>query len=203
MHVVRRGRKAPILLVCDHASNAVPIALDRLGISQKSLQSHIAYDIGAARVAGRLSQILDAPLIFAGYSRLVIDLNRPLRNPESILEKSDGVIIPGNQNLNDAEKGRRINTIFRPYHKAVGRCLNNLWKSGRPPVLLSIHSFSPFFGKTPRPWDVGVLWNHDTRIALPLIELLEAKGATTSRILDEIRLTPSIYMRAPRDWLIA
>ena len=38
------------------------------------------------------------------------------------------------------------------------------------------HSFSPDFGGYPRPWDIGILWNRDPRIASPLIEVLSAKG---------------------------
>ena len=28
----------------------------------------------------------------------------------------------------------------------------------------------------PRPWDIGVLWNRDPRIAAPLIDMLAARG---------------------------
>ena len=38
----------PILLVCDHASRAVPRALGSLGLDDAVLSRHIAWDIGAA-----------------------------------------------------------------------------------------------------------------------------------------------------------
>ncbi|MBT7942610.1 MAG: N-formylglutamate amidohydrolase, partial [Alphaproteobacteria bacterium] len=59
---------------------------------------------------------------------------------------------------------------------AIHEALAHLWRRGTPPALFSIHSFSPDFGDDHRPWDVGVLWNRDPRIAVPLIEKLSALG---------------------------
>jgi predicted N-formylglutamate amidohydrolase len=84
------------LLVCDHAANRVPRQLGSLGLDAAQLADHIAWDPGAAVVARRLSAHLDAPLVLSGYSRLVIDCNRPLGHPQSIAEQSAGVPIPGN-----------------------------------------------------------------------------------------------------------
>jgi predicted N-formylglutamate amidohydrolase len=131
-------------LVCDHASNAVPRALDKLGLGPELLTQHIAWDPGAAEVARGLSARLDAPLVLGGYSRLVVDLNRPLRSPESMPEQSAGVVIPGNLNLTGQARAARVAALFVPYHQAVGRLLDAL--ADRQPLLLSIHSFSPELG---------------------------------------------------------
>ena len=114
--------------------------------------------------------------MLAGYSRLVIDVDRPIGHPESIVEEIDGTPIPGNAGLDEADKRRRIRELFEPYHDAVNRALARLWERGTPPALFSVHSFSPGYGGTPRPWDIGVLWNRDPRIAVPLMEKLEALG---------------------------
>lgn len=127
-------------------------------------------------MARLLSERLDAPLVLAGYSRLVLDLNRPVGHPESIPEVSDDVAIPANQGLDEAAKRCRITDLFEPYHDAVNRALARLWERGPAPALFSVHSFSPGYGPTPRPWDIGVLWNRDPRIAVPLMERLEALG---------------------------
>lgn len=174
--VVNRDAATPLLLVCDHASRAVPARLGDLGLDAAAFERHIAYDIGAAGVARGLSDALDAPLVLAGFSRLVIDLNRPPGHPQSIMEVSDATPIPANQDLDDAAKRRRVRELFEPYHDAVNRALARIWDTGTVPALFSVHSFSPGFGGQPRPWDVGVLWNHDPRIAVPLMELLEAEG---------------------------
>ena len=174
--VINRDGKTPLLLVCDHASQEVPKVLDKLGMSDDALERHIAYDIGAAEVSRRLSAMLDAPCVLAGYSRLLIDLNRPPGHPQSIMETSDNTEIPGNFTLSDDAKRQRIRELFEPYHDAVNRALARIWKNGAAPALFSVHSFSPGFGDQPRPWDVGVLWNHDPRIAVPLMEILEDQG---------------------------
>ena len=51
--VVNRDGVAELLLVCDHASNAVPKSLNRLGLADDAFEDHIAYDIGAGGVARR------------------------------------------------------------------------------------------------------------------------------------------------------
>jgi len=174
--IINRDGTAPLLLVCDHASRVVPERLGRLGLDDAVFERHIAYDIGAAQVSRHLSEHLDAPLVLAGFSRLVIDLNRPLGHPDSIVEESDDTPVPGNQGLNETAKRQRIRELFEPYHDAVNRALARIWERGKPPAIFSVHSFSPGYGEKPRPWDIGVLWNRDPRIAVPLMEKLEARG---------------------------
>jgi len=174
--VVNREAETPLLLVCDHASRRVPAVLGDLGLGPDAFERHIAYDIGAAGVARKLSDSLSAPLVLAGFSRLVIDLNRPPGHPQSIMEVSDTTPIPGNRGLDEEDKRHRVRELFEPYHDAVNRVLARIWDTGTVPALFSVHSFSPGFGGQPRPWDVGVLWNHDPRIAVPLMELLETEG---------------------------
>lgn len=171
--VVNRDGGAHILLVCDHASNKAPSALGSLGLGEDTFERHIAYDIGAAAVTRGLADRLDAQAVLAGYSRLVIDVNRPPGHPDSIVPENDGIPVPGNKNIDAEGRRARVREVFEPYHDAVNRALARLWDRGPSPALLSIHSFSPRFGGKPRPWDVGVLWNRDPRIALPLMEHLE------------------------------
>jgi predicted N-formylglutamate amidohydrolase len=174
--IVNRAGQTPLQLVCDHASRVVPVALGKLGLDDSHFDRHIAYDIGAAEVTRWLADALDAPAVLAGYSRLVIDLNRPPGHPESIPEISDGTEIPGNRNLNEAAQRERVTTLFEPYHDVIHESIAELWRRGGAPPLFSVHSFSPRYGRTVRPWDVGVLWNRDPRLAQPLIEKLTARG---------------------------
>ncbi|MEY4763309.1 MAG: hypothetical protein RLZZ200_3166, partial [Pseudomonadota bacterium] len=96
-----------VFLACDHASRSIPRALGTLGLGDAELSQHIAWDIGAAGVARRLSALLDAPLILQNWSRLVIDCNRPPRVADSVPAKSGGIEIPGNTAIDDAERSRR------------------------------------------------------------------------------------------------
>jgi predicted N-formylglutamate amidohydrolase len=159
-----------MVLVCDHASNRIPRALRDLGLGPEQLARHIAWDPGAAAVARGLCARLDAPLILAGWSRLVIDLNRPLASPESIPEVSDDVRVPGNLGLTAAARALRVSALFDPYHRAVAALLDA--RASKPMLLLSIHSFTPVLGDEARPWHAGIACGADRRLADPLIRAL-------------------------------
>jgi len=171
--------RAALLLVCDHASRAVPRAMRSLGLDESSLSRHIAWDIGAEELTRSLSARFDAPAVIAGYSRLIIDNNRALEDPTSIVSVSDGVAIPANADVDARERARRVSTFFEPYHAAVAGRLADFRQRGVVPAFLSIHSFTPVMNDTPRPWHVGVLWDRDPRIAVPLLERLAATGEVT------------------------
>jgi predicted N-formylglutamate amidohydrolase len=170
--IANAGGASPLVLICDHASNRVPRALHHLGLAPAPLREHIAWDIGAADVARRLARRFDAPLALTNYSRLVIDCNRALGDPTSIPAESDGIAVPGNRGLSQGERLQRAETLFKPYHDAVARLLAQKAERGPPPAVVSIHSFTPVFQRTRRPWHVGVLWNEDRRLAIPLMETL-------------------------------
>jgi predicted N-formylglutamate amidohydrolase len=163
VEIVNAGGRSNAVLVCDHASHRVPERLGTLGLDPLVLAEHISWDRGAADVARRLSAHLDAPLVLSGYSRLVIDCNRPLCNAQSIAERSTGVFIPGNRALPPEDRVIRINALFRPYHDAIRRLLDS--RSHRPTVLLSIHSFTPVLTGQRRPWHIGVSHWRDRRLA--------------------------------------
>ena len=175
--LVRDGGSAAAVLICDHASAAVPASLRCLGLPDCELLRHIGWDIGAAAVARGLADRLDAPALLAGYSRLVIDLNRPPGDPTSIPAVSDGTAIPANRDLSDTAVQARIDDLFWPYHHAVTEAIGRQWRhSGKPPVLIAVHSFTPEMNGFRRPWHIGILWNHDPRLAVPLIRRLRARG---------------------------
>ena len=162
----------PILLVCDHASRAIPAAMNNLGLDEDALGRHIAYDIGAAALTRLLAERLDAPAVLAGYSRLLLDCNRQPGDPQSIMEASDGTVIPGNRDLTLAEREARAQCFHWPYHHAIDKAFARLRLIGPEPLLFSVHTFTPSLGGKDRFWDLGVLWNRDPRIAVPLIDLL-------------------------------
>jgi predicted N-formylglutamate amidohydrolase len=172
--VVNADGAGSAVLVCDHASNRIPRRLGALGLSSVELADHIAWDPGAADVAWRLSHRLDAPLVLSGYSRLVIDCNRPLDSRESITERSAGLSVPGNRALTAGDRATRINGLFRPYHEAIARLLDR--RAGRPTLLLSIHSFTPELAGRRRPWDIAVSYGRDRRLAALMLKALEADG---------------------------
>jgi predicted N-formylglutamate amidohydrolase len=168
--------RARTLVVCDHASRLIPAALGNLGLDELALGRHIASDIGAGEVAEQLAERLDAPAVLASYSRLVVDCNRGLNDPTSILAISDGEFIPGNQGLSDADKAERARAFFHPYHDAIRRRLESFERRGIVPAFIAVHSFTPIFKEFHRPWQIGILWDKDPRIPVPLLEMLRARG---------------------------
>jgi predicted N-formylglutamate amidohydrolase len=48
--------------------------------------------------------------------------------------------------------------------------------AGKPPALVSIHSFTPVWRGQPRPWAAAALWDCDDRLAAPFIARLRAQG---------------------------
>ncbi len=175
---INPGLPSPFFLVCDHASNHVPAELDSLGLLPEQLELHIAYDIGAAAMTRRLAELLHAPAVLAGFSRLVIDANRVTDHETSIVAVSDGVEVPGNRHLGEAERRRRIARYFEPYHQAVARGLKAALARGERPIFVSLHSFTAVMQGFQRPWQVGILWDRDDSLAAPLIRALAARGLT-------------------------
>lgn len=165
----------PLLIISDHAGRRVPEKLGNLGLDMKHFEEHIAYDIGAGAITRCLADRLDVRAVIAGYSRLVIDLNRQPGDPDSSPAISDNIPVPGNADISDIEAAARIDELYTPYHAAIDREIAALWKlHGVPPVLFSIHSFTPSMNGKDRFWDIGVLWNKDSRMAEPLIKNLSA-----------------------------
>jgi len=174
--IINPDGTAQTLLICDHASRRIPISLGDMGLPTEEFNRHIAYDIGAEAITRILSKSLDAVAVIAGYSRLVLDVNRPPGHPESIPEVSDGTRVPANQELSEAEMDRRVCALHDPYHEGVSHALGHLWNRGGAPALFSVHSFTPDYADEDRPWDVGVLWKHDPRLAVPIMEKFRARG---------------------------
>ncbi len=154
-----------LLFLCDHAAKALPPAYGTLGLEAGLFATHIASDIGAADVTRALSDAFGAPAILARWSRLLIDLNRGEDDPTLVMKLSDGSIIPGNARIDAAEIARRIAAFHAPYHAAIAAALDAM----QVPVLVSIHSFTPVWKGWQRPWEIGVLWDRDGRLARPLI----------------------------------
>lgn len=170
------GATAPILLVCDHASKRVPPSLGGLGLSAQELTRHIGWDIGAAAVTRELAKLLGATAVLSGVSRLVIDCNRPIGDETSVPSVSDGVRIPGNQALDASAVAARAAAWFHPYHDAIGRQIERLERRAPVAALIAVHSFTPVMEGRARPWPVGVLWNRDPRLPVPVIEGLRGQG---------------------------
>lgn len=164
-----------LLVIADHATNLLPPAYGDLGLDPSAFQRHIAYDIGVEPLTRRLCAALGAPGVISRFSRLLIDPNRGEDDPTLIMKISDGAIIPRNYPMSAEEAAFRLDHFHRPYHDAVAGAIASIENAtGRAPLVISLHSFTPVWKSTPRPWHAGILWDSDARAARPLIEALSA-----------------------------
>lgn len=171
------GGSSPFLILGDHAGNAIPRRLGTLGLSTEDRVRHIAWDIGVRALGELLARALDAVFLHQHYSRLVIDCNRAPLSAEAIPSVSDGSRVPGNEGLSDDERAGRIRDIHAPYQDRIAAELTSRRQSGRPTILVALHSFTPIMAGNIRPWHAGVLYSGgDAGFATTLLGTLQREA---------------------------
>lgn len=164
-------------LVCEHASRFIPSSLNGLGLSDEAAHSHAAWDIGALELSVELMGALDAPLVHSRISRLVYDCNRPPSAPDAIPAKSERFDIPGNDALSDAQRVARITEVYDPFRNLLSQSLDT---RSTPPVMITIHSFTPIYRGQPRTVELGILHDTDDRAAQLLLKAAQGSGLKTA-----------------------
>jgi predicted N-formylglutamate amidohydrolase len=180
--VINPNALSPLLITGDHAGNAIPARMNGLGLPPSEIERHIAWDIGVGGVARKLADKMNATAVLAAYSRLLIDPNRPLGDPESVPTVSDGTVIPANAALSDSDVKTRANAFYWPYHRITDEHIGRLRRAGKIPSLIALHTFAPALGKDggePRPWHAGILYSRDERLPRPLMEALKKEDGVT------------------------
>ncbi len=196
--VVNEHGASPYVLLCEHASNHIPDEYGRLGLDEADLGRHIAWDIGAAGTARHLAGLLDAPLYLSGFSRLLIDCNRPEGVPSSIPTVSEDTEIPGNRNLSQQERDRRAGAFFHPFRDAVAAALDRRQAEGRPTKVIGIHSFTPIFLAVSRRWQAGILYGSAAGFARSLIANLHAQTGLEIGDNEPYRVSKDTDYTVPR-----
>jgi len=175
--VYNRAGRGSVLLICEHASNFIPSGYDGLGLDASDLLRHIAWDIGALGLAQNLARLLDAPLVHATYSRLLLDLNRPVDAADSIVRSSEDIAIPGNAAVSASECGYRRQRIYEPFHAELDALIDERLRCGVAAAVISIHSFTPRYHGIERPWHAGVISHADRELAEVLLQALSSEAA--------------------------
>jgi len=170
-----------VVLVCEHASKTMPKALGTLGLDEIKLASHIAWDIGAQRVAEMLSDRLDASLVSQRFSRLAYDCNRPPEADGAYPERSEIYDVPGNVGLSVSDKARRADALYYPFHQAIDALIDARLAQGRSVVLVTVHSFTPVYFGTRRDGHLGILHDDDSRLADAMLDAAAATLEGVSR----------------------
>ena len=176
VEVVRPAGTSPFFLTCEHGGRALPARLGTVGLADSDLERHIAWDIGAAGVARGLSARLDATLVLQRYSRLVVDCNRAPGAVDFVIEVSEDTVIPGNRGLSAAAVEARAAEIFHPYHDRIHDLLEARIAANRLTVAVSVHTCTPVYLGVHRPWHIGVMYEHDDRLAGQMLALLREEG---------------------------
>ncbi len=165
--VLRVDAASDLVLVCEHASPAVPARLGSLGLSEEDRLSHAAWDPGALAVARALSDRLDAVLVASGVSRLVYDCNRPPEAPDAMPAQSERIAVPGNAGLAAADRADRVRLYYEPFRQALARQV----AARAAPVIVTLHSFTPVFHGRRRSVQIGILHDSDARLADAMLDL--------------------------------
>jgi predicted N-formylglutamate amidohydrolase len=172
--IIEGNYEQGMILLADHAMNLVPLQYANLGLPQTAFERHIGHDIGVEYLTRNLAAQLGVPAVMSRFSRLLIDPNRGEDDPTLIMKISDGAIIPGNHPFSEVERQSRLDQYHRPYHNAVSAMIDKVAKAtGRAPLVISLHSFTPLWKNFVRPWHAAVLWDTDERAVRPLIDALE------------------------------
>lgn len=171
----------PVVLACEHASNAMPAAYDWLGLPPEARTAHIAWDPGALGVSRRLSERLDAPLVHQRASRLLYDCNRPPEAESAMPATSEVYAIPGNAELDEAERARRVARFYEPWRRTLAGVLGERRARLAPTALVTIHSFTPVYRGVPRSVEIGILHDADARLADALLAACAAAGGYDTR----------------------
>jgi len=165
VETINANGASPVVLVCEHASNRIPVTLNDLGLTAAQRETHIAWDLGARALARSLSKGLDAPLVAARFSRLVYDCNRPPGVASAMPSDTEVCVVPGNEKLSDDERQNRTQALYEPFHLALANTIAERCSQAHRVVLVTIHSFTPeFYGKH-RDVEVGFLHGSDARLA--------------------------------------
>lgn len=171
--LIEGDRSLGLVIIADHAGRALPDEYGSLGLPAHEFERHIAYDIGIERLTRSLAARTGAPAVMANFSRLLIDPNRGEDDPTLIRQLYDGTVISSNYPMSEEERTRRLDLFYRPYHDAVGSLTASVAETtGKAPFILSLHSFTPVLQGRPRPWHVGILWDLDDRVPVPMMEAL-------------------------------
>ena len=198
VRVSNRDGAGPYLLVCDHASNFIPTRFGTLGLENSELSRHIAWDPGALPVIRRMADALDATLVESGVSRLVIDCNRPLDAPDLISPVSETTVVPGNENLTDAQRQERIALSWQPFHDTIEEVVAERLVKGMETRLVSVHSFTPVYKVVSRPWHIGIIHDEDDSLAAPMIKGLQAVDGITVGVNEPYSPADRVYFTLER-----
>jgi len=164
------------VLLCEHANNCLPEPWEWSAEDQWLRETHWAYDIGAADFVRQMCQLSGAAAVLSGFSRLLIDPNRPLGSESLIRRRAEGRLIHMNEHVTNEELERRVQKSWAPYHAAASELLRRCPGS----MVVGLHSFTPVYEGEHRDLEVGVLFDKEAALASDVAGRLERFGLKVS-----------------------
>lgn len=139
------------IVTCEHGGNRIPDAYARHFAGRNALlESHEGFDAGALLMGKELAKRLDAPYVSATTSRLLVDLNRSLDQPDL---HADFIAAQPKEILT-----RIVERYYRPYRDQVEDWVMATVSAGHRVIHISSHSFTPVFHGQERNADLGLLY---------------------------------------------
>lgn len=170
--VVRTSGHAGVFVTCEHASQRLPEPWRWSERDRRLVDTHWAYDLGAADLAREYAEAIGATAVLARFSRLLADPNRPEDSPTLFRQIAEGLPVELNASIDAAEREIRLDGYYRPFHEAVDREV----AASSAPVLLAMHTFTPLYEGTRRELEVGVLFDEEEALAMELIVAFRRAG---------------------------
>ena len=196
VEIIPASTPSPVLLVCDHAGDRIPLKLQEHSLPPEDMARHIAVDINAELVARVIAAEMNSTLVIQRYSRLVVDVNRPESSSELMPKISDETLIPFNQNVSASERKARLDQIYFPYHNRIHELLNE--RRNSPSALVAIHSFTPQLSNgNIRDWHIDLM----SRTSMDFVHSLQNKIQTASPKLN-VGISQIFQMHDKRDYTL-
>lgn len=171
----------PWIVTAEHASPTLPLPLAPADAGW--LQTHWGWDPGVAAIAQALVPALPAAAVLATFSRLWIDANREPSDPFAARRVVEDHPLSWNAGLDAVGHAARVAGWHAPYHAAIDATIvaaKQARPDDRPPWLLSLHSFTPSLGASPRWMEFGVLFDRYDGLAMGLATALRDEGAVVA-----------------------
>jgi predicted N-formylglutamate amidohydrolase len=143
-----------LVLTCEHAGNVVPERYRALfvGMVQHLLPTHRGWDPGALLLAREMAARFHAPLYFEETTRLLVDLNRSVGNPELHSEAT--------RHLSLRERREILDAYYHPHRRRVAAAIDELVSTSDERIVhIASHSFTPELHGHVRTADVGLLYD--------------------------------------------
>ena len=141
-----------LVLTCEHAGNVVPDRYAPLFIGHEPLlPTHRGWDPGALLLARDMAARFAVPLYFEETTRLLVDLNRSVGNPELHSEAT--------RHLTLRERREILEVYYHPHRQKVEAAIAEAVKSGDRVIHVASHSFTPELHGHVRTADIGMLYD--------------------------------------------